>query len=382
MTTGLSVERLVLGGTIPHDIEAVLYASERRDFQFGLPWFRHLAATSMGNEELASLHVLRREGSVAAVLPLIERRARWGSQVRSLANFYTSLYTPALPKELDESELAEVFRSLRAQRPRLQSLTIAPLDRADRSYRALKTALRASGLHTFEYFCFGNWYLPVTETAQEYLASRPGEVRSTIKRMSKRFEAQGGRIEILQSTDDVPTAIRAYQDVYQSSWKAPEPFPDFMPGLIRLCAERGWLRLGVAWLDERPIATQLWIVAHGRAWIYKLAYDPAHARVSPGTLLTAALMTQAIDVDRAREIDYMTGDDAYKQSWMSHRRERWGLVAYDPRSPGGAIRLAREIAGRSAKALLQRVTRAGTGSAYASTHHSHTISKGTQWTAT
>ena len=174
-----------------------------------------------------------------------------------------------------------------------------------------------------------------------YLDERPGQLRSTLKRKRARLLADGAKIEIATGPHDVERALAAYEQVYARSWKQPEPVPQFMPALIRLCARRGWLRLGSVWLGEVPIAAQLWIVADGRAAIYKLAYDDAYKRYAAGTVLTAQLMQHVLDVDQVHEVDYLTGDDAYKQQWMTHRRERWGLVAYDLRTmPGcwGALR--------------------------------------------
>ena len=34
------------------------------------------------------------------------------------------------------------------------------------------------------------------------------------------------------------------------------------------------------------------------------------------------LMRHVIDVDQVREVDFGSGDDAYKKDWMSDRRER------------------------------------------------------------
>ena len=172
--------------------------------------------------------------------------------------------------------------------------------------------------------------------------------------MARRFDAERGHIEIIRSESDVERAINAYTSVYAASWKRPEPHPEFMPGLIRLCARRGWLRMGVAWIGERAIAVQLWIVANHRASIYKLAYDSEYARLSPGSLLTATLMRHVLDEDQVKEVDYLTGDDAYKRAWMTHRRERWGLVAYDPRSPAGAWLLARQLAAGMSKPVIER----------------------------
>ena len=65
---------------------------------------------------------------------------------------------------------------------------------------------------------------------------------------------------------------------------------------------------------------------------------------SAGTLLTAFLMAHTLDNDKVREVDYMIGDDAYKKGWMSHRRERWGIIAYNPSTPRGLLLSAEHLA--------------------------------------
>ncbi|HEY8908590.1 MAG TPA: GNAT family N-acetyltransferase, partial [Rhodoferax sp.] len=72
-------------------------------------------------------------------------------------------------------------------------------------------------------------------------------------------------------------------------------------------------------------------------------------RFSAGSVLTAALMRHVIDVDHVEEVDYLTGDDAYKRDWMSHRRERWGIVAFDLRTAAGLWAWLRHWAGKKFK---------------------------------
>ena len=149
-------------------------------------------------------------------------------------------------------------------------------------------------------------------------------------------------------------AIAAFQEVYSASWKKPEPYPEFVPSLIRLLAAKGMLRLGIARLQGRPIAAQLWIAGQGKASIYKVAYHHAYASLSPGTVLTSYLLRHVIEQDRVREVDFLIGDDDYKKIWMSHRRERWGIVAFNPRTVIGCALLLKEVAGRMAKATGQK----------------------------
>lgn len=66
-------------------------------------------------------------------------------------------------------------------------------------------------------------------------------------------------------------------------------------------------------------------------------------------------MEHVIDVDNVHEVDYLTGDDAYKKDWMSDRRERWGVVAFNLRTPHGLLAAARHLGGRATKRVLDSV---------------------------
>ena len=47
----------------------------------------------------------------------------------------------------------------------------------------------------------------------------------------------------------------------------------------------------------------------------------------------AFLMQHVIDNDKVDEIDFLTGNDAYKQDWMSERRARWRLNCINKANP-------------------------------------------------
>ena len=46
-------------------------------------------------------------------------------------------------------------------------------------------------------------------------------------------------------------------------------------------------------------------------------------------------MAYVIDTDKVAEIDFLTGNDAYKQDWMSDRRERFALSCVKHVKPTG-----------------------------------------------
>jgi CelD/BcsL family acetyltransferase involved in cellulose biosynthesis len=340
----------------PDDVRRLFAEAETISIEFGTTWYGNLVDTVYPNESSIRFYVLRQAGQPVAALPVLLERAAGGKQARSLANFYSALYAPAIASTVKAADLVPLINAIRILHRPLGSFRFAPMDPESLTYRRLANAMRSAGIVPFQYFCFGNWYLNVESTSAEYLAGRDGAIRSTVKRMGKKFGAAGGTLEIIEGGADLERGLKAYESVYATSWKVPEPFPAFMPGLIRACAERGWLRLGVAWLKERPIAAQVWIVANKKASIYKLAYDENEKTYAPGTLLTALMMQRAIDEDKVSEIDYLICEDPYKKSWMSNRRERWGLVGYSPTTASGLLGLVRQLASWTVKAARSRWT--------------------------
>ncbi|MBS0508539.1 MAG: GNAT family N-acetyltransferase [Proteobacteria bacterium] len=275
-----------------------------------------------------------------------------GGPVQALGNYYSCLYGPIGSARglagLSVSQWSEAVRALRRSHG-ASVLRLQPLDADSAWLMALQQGLRGAGYLTDRFFCFGNWFQPVPEGGfASYWAQRPSMLRNSVERGRRRLDRAGPwRIEI-QGGDQpgVERALGAYLAVYAQSWKLPEPCPEFMPSLVRLAAREGWLRLGVLWLQDQPVAAQVWLVHGAKANIYKLAYVKGQERLSAGSVLTAALMQHVMDEDRVSEVDYLSGDDAYKRDWMAQRRERIGLVAFDPRSPPGLMAAARHFGGR------------------------------------
>jgi len=354
MVLSMTVEVAASVAGLPADARAWMDQAGQSDVEAGTAWFANLQGAVYPGHAGIRFYLLRLNGLPAALLPLRLERAGSGWHGHALANFYTTLYQPLVASDVDAAALAVLLAAVEADFAGIATLKLAPIDPAAPACQRWLAALRLRSWSAFDYFAFGNWYLPVTMTWPAYLASRDGMLRNTIKRMGKKFAAHGGRLQLVEGGQELEAAIAAYGQVYGASWKQPEPYPDFMPGLLRDCARHGTLRLGLAWLDGRPVAAQVWIVSGGRAAIYKLAYDETAKAHAPGTLLTALLMQHVIEVDQVREVDYLMGDDLYKQAWMSHRRERRGIIAYRRGTWRGLAGWLREVAGRAARRLQYR----------------------------
>jgi hypothetical protein len=255
-------------------------------------------------------------------------------QWMALRNYYTCLFSVVPPEVLPDADTIE----------------IAPLDEAQAD--ALMANMRTRGWYARKYFASGNRYLPCAGLSfADYLAARPSQVRNTLRRKGKSFP---GTLEIITGGERLEIGIAAYEHVYLRSWKKPEPYANFVGDWMRICARNGWLRLGVAWLDDKPIAAQFWFVRKKRAFIYKLAYDEEHKPLSAGSLLTAELFRHCLDIDRVDEVDYLSGDDAYKSQWVTHRRERVGVKLCNLGTMRGKFEVAIEWGGETLKRLKQR----------------------------
>ena len=347
---------------LPPDADRVFsHSAEAGGLFLARPWFDNLAACGLSPDARLRIFGAREQAGAGLALLLLLRQVdgRFGlRRLEALANWYSSLYgVLAAPGGARQAQLNLLARAIVAERPRWDVLDLHPLDPADPLFEPLLQALRAAGMATQRYFCFVNWYLAVDGRSYEaYAATLPSRLKNTLKRRGRQLEKSGrAHFGIVTGGAQLEQAIAAYEAVYARSWKTAEPTPAFVPGLIRACAAQGWLRLGIATVDGEPAAAQLWIVCRNVASIYKLAYDERYASLSIGSLLTERLMRHVIDIDQVHEVDYLTGDDAYKRDWMSSSRERCGIVAFNLRSPRGLAEAAMQIGGGMFKTVLRRL---------------------------
>lgn len=332
-----------------------------RSFFLSLPWYRHFVRMALDPQDRIRIYALEQDG-----VPLLALPVRYHNQGRckvrtlsSLSNYYTTLFEPlSHPLHHSPGNTAALIRAICVDDRAWDVVDLRPLDRDSSAFSELVDSFGQAGMVVQTYFCAGNWYCPVEgKSYQDYLQGLRSSVRNIARSKNKKLDRSGRvRIQLITGLDGLDAAIGAYEKVYAASWKVPEPYPLFIPGLIRVCAQMGWLRLGLAFIDGEPAAAQLWIVKDGKAAIYKIAYDQKFRDLSVGSYLTMYLMERVIDGDRVREVDYLSGDDPYKRDWMSHRRELWGILAMNPRTVRGALSIARHIGGQALRRTIRRIT--------------------------
>jgi hypothetical protein len=162
----------------------------------------------------------------------------------------------------------------------------------DGSADRLARAFRAAGWRVAVDACDINHILEVGgRSFAAYWESRPGQLRTTLKRKAKKVETQ-----VLTQFD--PAVWADYEAIYAASWKPAEDQPAMLRALAQEEGAAGRLRLGVARAEGLAVAAQCWTVENGVAYIHKLAHLESHKPLSAGTTLSAALFQHVIDADK------------------------------------------------------------------------------------
>jgi hypothetical protein len=347
-------------------------ASSAAGFYGSRQWFHALAATTVDEGERVRVYGVEKMdrdgggGGGVAEAALIARvpRAQGAVGMRALIGFstvYSPLFSVVSRPAAEVAALAAALaHALVGERPRWDCVHLKALDPASPWFACLARSLHDSGLIVQPYFGFGNWFETTAGMSfEEYLARRPAALVNTYRRKEKKLRRlEGVRFALYRAPADASTAIGAYERVYASSWKQPEPYPRFMPKMIETAARMGALRLGVVWIGDAPAAAQAWLTWQGRSTIFKLAHDQRFDALSVGSVLTMWMMRHALDVDHVCEVDFGVGDDPYKRTWLAQRRERWGLLALSPRTPKGLLGIVHHLAGRAARRALPELTSA------------------------
>lgn len=294
-----------------------------------LDWLRLMAAECLAPARC--FVAVARDGDAIAALPLCQTRHGLGA----LANWYSFFARPRYTDALHAPLLRAIMRSLAG----FGALDFAPLPAAEAAL--LRDAAREAGWIALASPADRNHVLHTgARDFAAWWATRPGPLRETVRRKARKV-----RVRVARAFD--PADWDTYEAIYAQSWKPAEGSPAFLRRFAQAESAAGRLRLGLATVDDAPVAAQFWTVEQGIAYIHKLAHIPAAAAHSPGTVLSHAMFAMAFDEDRVTMIDFGTGDDGYKRDWMEHVRLRYRLEAFHPRAPRqwpGAVRLLAKAA--------------------------------------
>ena len=169
-----------------------------------------------------------------------------------------------------------------------------------------------------------------------YFRKLSSNFRASIRKNTKKAERIGTlSFKMISTTANLDRFMDIYYAVYEKSWKVSERAgPGYYRDLTKKFAEKGWLRLGLLFLNDIPVACGFAIVSKGEAYFEKTAYDKNYEEVGAGKLWHVEMLKYLIDIDRVKVIDLLTGDYDYKRNWVSRKRERRGVTIFNNSAKG------------------------------------------------
>ncbi len=291
-------------------------------------WYALLAGTG-----LVPLIAVASDADSTAALALTEDHGR----IAPLRNWYSFTWRQLAPAGPAGDRLLETIA--RQLKTRGHRVTLEPVPDEDGSAQRLARAFRAAGWQVKVEPCDINHILPVKgRSFAQYWETRPGPLRTTLKRKARKVETQ-----VLTHFDN--HAWADYEAIYAASWKPAEDQPAMLRAFAQNEGAAGRLRLGVARAEGLAVAAQCWTVENGVAYIHKLAHLESHKHLSAGTTLSAALFQHVIDTDKVALVDFGTGDQSYKADWMEDVRPRFRIDCLDMGQPRAWAPLAKRMLG-------------------------------------
>ena len=160
--------------------------------------------------------------------------------------------------------------------------------------------------------------LTLPDSWATYLESLPGKQRHELRRKMRRLtrEAPDAHVVCARTAADIDGRLGDFFDLHRRSAAGKARFMDrMMEGFFRdaaaALAERGMTRLWLLDDPRGPLATFITLEWDGTVGLYNSGFDPDRAALSPGVVLLAHLIRDAIGRGQ-RRFDFLRGEERYK----------------------------------------------------------------------
>jgi CelD/BcsL family acetyltransferase involved in cellulose biosynthesis len=280
-----------------------------------LAWtWQHEWVTVFGEGRRLELHrVVDEDGHLVALLPLVEvGPGRWllagGSDI--------SDYLDLIVLRDREAEAWTALLGSRAGAAAVWELHAVPA--ASPTVTALPALAAAAGLRVetpVEERCP---ILELPDTWDALLASLSGKHRHEISRKLRRFEreAPDGRVTWAQTPAAIEARLDDFLALHRRSREGKAKFMDarmerFFRRAIPALAARGGAKVAFLERDAGPIASFVTLEWDGTVGLYNSGFHPEQAVLSPGLVLLAHVIRDAIERRIAR-FDFLRGEERYK----------------------------------------------------------------------
>jgi CelD/BcsL family acetyltransferase involved in cellulose biosynthesis len=297
------------------------------------------------------------DGQLAGVWPvLIERERRQGlavTVVRPLLGLFC-LHQALLSRN---APAAAVERALAALNGGTSGWSVLEIDRLVENeawFDAWCKLARQRGFATETGAGLAPPFLQIDGDWEQFLASKSANFRSNLKRKPRRLEAAGEVVcTFVATAGDMEPALAAITEIEQRSWKGTagtaitsrEWEQAFYHRLVHTFAPVGGVLITLLYLNQRPIAFDLSVMAASRAYCLKTSFDGEYGELAPGFALRAQLMRRMFDLGM-KEYDFLGANERYKLEWSATTRVERSLVLFNHGWRAALLRRLRVLSSR------------------------------------
>lgn len=306
-------------------------------------WFKLWLEHFLGDSRLR-IFLLYEQDTLKMIAPFLLKREKLKGVSVNRLELIGNVYSPIryflfsdTSLEARQKQVRRLVVTLRDRCGMWDVMDLYGLPEENSSFDVLRESVKDDGLQLSEYSCYGNYYLDAIDFgSKEYFSRLPRRITKDIEYCQRRLQKDGEyEFRMVMKPTDADQHMKIYYDVYSKSWQEREAIgPSFHQDLARVAAEKSWLRLGLLFFERKAIAAQFWLTCEGTSYIMKTVYDRNYRKFSPGKVLTGEMMKYALDSDNIKEVDYLHGDDQYKEAWTPKRRERKGLLVFSENLKG------------------------------------------------
>jgi CelD/BcsL family acetyltransferase involved in cellulose biosynthesis len=197
-----------------------------------------------------------------------------------------------------------------------RALELLPLPAASPTVTLLPGLARAAGLACRIERLDRCPVIELPDTYDAYLARLSGKDRHELRRKLRRADGARPRVEVARTPAAMAALMDGFIALHRKSKVGKARFMDermeaFFRDVGTAFAAAGWAALWLLWLDDRPAAA-VFCLEYGRTVsLYNSGFDPAARVLSPGVVLIARTIEDAI-ARGFRRYDFLRGEEAYK----------------------------------------------------------------------
>jgi hypothetical protein len=301
-------------------------------------WFSLFLKYFLDKDELFIL-LLSRGEEVIAIAPFLIKNEKFRGLIKTrkielIGNVHSLIRNFILADSNDQiwkSSITNIIDYFRHEYKKWDIIELDAIPDGNNAFIMLKDVVLKSGLKYRTYFCFNDWYLDgINYDFKEYVRNLPKNLRRNIKRYEKSMQTIGDlRFEMRRDNKNIDIFLDHYDQIRERSWKAVEKDKAFKREFYLMAAEKGWIRLGLLYSGETPVAGGKYLVFGKTVFGLDAVYDQNYEKNSPGTILTSKIIQYAIDNDKVAMIDLGRGDETYKQEWVTKQWKIKGINIFN-----------------------------------------------------